>query len=105
MEKRTFACMSTRTDMNDAACNTRKSLASFFIVHILCQFSSPAKHLSQKVILEMLANPPYSVDIERKAVSRILHSLAETDFGFFVEARGGAWYDQKTPTPWSPKDL
>jgi len=73
--------------------NDRKSMAPMFVHHILKQHSSPARHLSQKEILDYLSKEPYEITMERKALSRIIHGLADSQVGICFWGNDGAWYD------------
>ena len=74
--------------------NSRKSLAPLFVYLILKTCSSEAKPLSQNDIIRRLGDDPYEISIERKAVSRIIHLLADAGLNI-VSSRRGAWYDGK----------
>ncbi len=58
-------------------CNQNKSLAPLYIYLILKQNSSFDHPLKQKDIQKMLAEHPYEVTLERKAVARIINSLCD----------------------------
>ncbi len=74
--------------------NGRKSLAPLFIYEILKKDSTPEKHISQSEIVSILRHYPYEVSIERKAVGRTLHLLADAGLGVISTTRDGAWYDE-----------
>ena len=73
--------------------NSRKSLAPLFVYLILKNNSSPHNPLKQKDILELLRAAPYEVDLERKALSRILHNLEDSQLHVHSENNVGVWYD------------
>ena len=74
--------------------NSRKSLAPLFIYQILKTYSSPEKHLTHAGIIRILRECPYEVKIERKAVGRALHLLADSGIGIISTSKDGAWYDR-----------
>ncbi len=73
--------------------NSRKSLAPLFVYRILRQHSSPARHLTQKAILDHLRKDPYEITLDRKALSRIIHGLEDSQLGVCSWGNGGTWYD------------
>ena len=75
--------------------NSRKHLVPLFTYLIIKENSSPQKHLLQKDIIKALEEYPYEVTIERKALSRILHSLEDSGLGIVSRAKSGIWYDPK----------
>jgi len=74
--------------------NSRKSLTPLFIYQILTKNSTPEKHISQAEIIDLLSRYPYEIRIERKAVGRALHLLADAGLGVISTTRDGAWYDE-----------
>lgn len=73
--------------------NSRKSLAPLFVYLILKDFSNSRKHLKQQEILTLLSKDPYEITLERKALSRIIHNLQDSDL--FVESdKSGTWLEQ-----------
>ena len=74
--------------------NSEKSLLSLFVFLILKEHSSSKKHLTQKQILEYLADYPYELTIERKALGRCLHLLMTLDLGIYSDPRYGTWMEQ-----------
>lgn len=72
--------------------NDRKRLAPLFVYEILRNCSNRGKHLSQNDILRRLDAYPYALSLERKALSRTLHLLADADIGIHA-CRKGAWYE------------
>lgn len=75
--------------------NNRKSLAPLFIYEILKSASSPRRHLTQSELIERLLAYPYELAMERKAVGRTLHLLADAGIGV-CSTRRGAWYDEES---------
>ncbi len=73
--------------------NNRKSLAPLFIYLILKEESSSEKHLSQNDIAERLRKIPYEITLERKAIGRIIHNLADSQLGIYSLKGYGTWYD------------
>lgn len=72
--------------------NSRKSNANIFIYRILQKHSDKQRPMKQKDILSKLADMPYEIVIERKALSRTLHSLEELGIGVHIGA-DGAYYE------------
>ncbi len=73
--------------------NSRKALAPLFVYLILRGHSSPARHLRQREILAYLEDRPFEIKMERKALSRIIHGLADSQIGIRFWKNDGAWYD------------
>ena len=73
--------------------NNRRTLAPLFVYFILKEHSSPDHRLSQSDIIELLAKDPYEIQIERKALGRVLHLLSDSGLGVVSTPRYGAWYD------------
>ena len=73
--------------------NTRRTLAPLFVYFILKEHSNPGHRLSQGEIIDLLAEDPYEIQIERKALGRVLHLLADSGLGVVSNPRYGAWYD------------
>ena len=71
--------------------NSRKSLAPLFVYLILQQNSNFNHPLSQKEILAYLESNPYEITIERKALSRIIHNLCDSDLHIQSEPKIGTW--------------
>lgn len=74
--------------------NNRKSLAPLFVYLILKDESNQEKHLSQSDIIRSLEEYPFEITIERKALSRILHSLHDSGLGVISTEKGGSWFDE-----------
>lgn len=75
--------------------NSRKSLAPLFVYLILKDRSSPDKPLRQQDILDILREKrDYEICLERKALSRIIHNLEESQLGIYSHPRKGVWYDE-----------
>ena len=74
--------------------NSRKSLAPAFVYRILCERSSPDRHISQTELIKMLEAYPYEITLERKAIGRIIHGLADSGLGIMFKKGEGCWYDQ-----------
>ena len=72
--------------------NSRKSLAPVFVYLILVNYSGPDHHISQKGLINLLERR-YEITIERKALGRIIHGLADSGLGIFFSKRDGCWYD------------
>ena len=61
---------------------------------ILTERSSPERHLKQSDIISMLEKYPYEISIERKALGRIIHGLADSELGIFFSRNDGCWFDR-----------
>ncbi len=72
--------------------NNRKSLAPLYVYIILTKRSSSGKHLTQQQIMKYLENL-YEITLERKAVSRIIHTLAGEGLGIINTTKDGVWFD------------
>ena len=73
--------------------NTRKSMLPLFVYMIVTQQSDAENPLSQKDILTRLSDRPYEIVVERKAVGRIVHNLAEANLGIHVD-KSGVWFEK-----------
>ena len=75
-------------------CNSRKSMAALFVYRIIKAETTPTgKHLFQNEILNLLEERE-EITLERKALSRILHTLQNSDLGICSSPRKGVWYDE-----------
>ena len=72
--------------------NSRRQLAPLFVYEILKNCSNPRRRLTQSEIIRRLDAYPYALSIERKALSRTLHLLEDTDLGIH-NSRSGSWYE------------
>ena len=72
--------------------NSRKSLVPLFVYLILLQHSDAEHPLKQQEIISYLADEPYEVVIERKALSRVLHNLRDSQLGIYTDNHRGAWH-------------
>ncbi len=72
--------------------NSRKSLAPLFVYLILKEHSDAGHHLRQQEILQYLREYPYEIELERKALSRIIHNLADSQLQICTDAKDGSWY-------------
>lgn len=72
--------------------NDRKRLVPLFVYQILKDCSTSRKRLTQSDLIERLDAYPYALSIERKALSRTLHLLADADIGIH-SSRTGSWYE------------
>ena len=72
--------------------NNRKSLAPLYVYIILTKHSSPKRHFSQQEIIDRLRDE-YEIELERKAVSRIIHTLSGEGIGIKSVAKEGTWYE------------
>lgn len=74
--------------------NSRKSMAPLFVYLILKEHSSSEKHLRQQDILKILEGYPYEVPLERKALSRIIHNITDSQLSVFSD-KTGTWLEQE----------
>ena len=72
--------------------NTRKSMAPLFVYLILAEHSDSEHPLTQQQILTYLADDPYEVVLERKALSRIIHNLKDSQVGVYTDKHRGTWH-------------
>lgn len=73
--------------------NTRKSMVPLFVYLILQEKSSTQNHMRQQDILKVLEEV-YEVRIERKALSRLIHGLSDSQLPIFTD-KTGVWFAQK----------
>lgn len=73
--------------------NSIKSMLPLLVYQILQKHSSADKHLNQQKILELLKQPPYELKVERKALSRTLHSI-ENMYTFSVYHDKNGWWKE-----------
>ncbi len=73
--------------------NNRKSLLPLFVYLILKKYSSSERPLQQQDIIDYLAAGPYEIKVERKAISRVIHSLEDSDLGIHSVHKRGVWYE------------
>ena len=74
--------------------NSRKSMAPLFVYLILKEHSSSEKHLRQQDILKILEGYPCEVPLERKALSRIIHNITDSQLSVFSD-KTGTWLEQE----------
>ena len=74
--------------------NKRKTMAPLFVYLILKEHSSSARHLRQNEILEYLRSMPYEITIERKALSRTIHNLVDSQLCVHTDTKTGTWIEQ-----------
>ena len=74
--------------------NTRKSMAPLFVYLLLKERTSEGHSMKQQEILNALADRPYEIVLERKALGRILHNLANSNLGIRTDAKLGSWFEQ-----------
>ena len=73
--------------------NSRKSMVPLFVYLILKEKTDTRRHLSQKELMVELEKFPYEVSVERKALSRTIHGLADSGLGIVSDLRDGVWFD------------
>ena len=74
--------------------NSRKSMAPLYVYLILKDHSNNKRHLRQQEILNYLNNYPYEVLLERKALSRVLHNLTDSQIMIHSD-QTGTWFEQE----------
>ena len=74
--------------------NNRKSLLPLFVYLILKDHSNFNHPLQQQDIIDYLAANPYEIEVERKAVGRVIHSLEDSGLGIHSEHKYGNWFEQ-----------
>lgn len=74
--------------------NSRKALAPLFLYLILKHRTTPETPITQNQLISRLSEYPYEISLERKAVGRTLHLLADAGIGVYASHRG-AWYDKE----------
>lgn len=77
--------------------NSRKSLAPLFVYLILQRHTNTKNHLHQQEILKLLKEYPYEITIERKALSRIIHNLSDSQLCVYSD-QSGTWMDEDSET-------
>ena len=73
--------------------NSLKSLAPLFVYLILQEHSDKHRHLTHRQIRDYLAEYPYEIDLERKALGRCIHLLTAIDRGIYSDPRYGTWLE------------
>lgn len=73
--------------------NNRKSMAPLFVYLILKEKTNVKSHLRQQEILEELKKYPYEISIERKALSRIIHNLMDSQLHIKSD-KNGTWFEK-----------
>lgn len=74
--------------------NKRKSMAPLFVYLLLKKCSNKNSPLRQQQIINMLKKYPFEISIERKALSRIIHNLADSDLDIHTSPKRGTWYEE-----------
>ena len=72
--------------------NSRKSMVSLFVYLILKQHSDSEHPLKQQEILSYLAEEPYEITVERKALSRVIQNLKSSQLGIYTDKHRGSWF-------------
>lgn len=73
--------------------NKRKTLAPLFIYFIIHDHSDSEHHLKFNDIAAYLENE-HEITIERKAVSRTVHALADSQLGIYADSKLGVWMEK-----------
>ena len=72
--------------------NSRKSMVSLFVYLILKQHSDSEHPLKQQEIISYLAEEPYEIVVERKALSRVIQNLKSSQLGIYTDKHRGTWF-------------
>ena len=72
--------------------NNRKTLVPIFVYFILKEKTNAKKHMTQKELIEEIFTR-HEVEIERKALGRIVHSLAVEYPEINYDQRKGIWFE------------
>ena len=72
--------------------NSRKSMLPLFVYLILKQHSDSEHPLKQQEIIAYLADEPYEILVERKALSRVIHNLKSSQLGIYTDKHRGTWH-------------
>jgi len=76
--------------------NSPKNMVSLLVGEILREETDENHKMSQAAIVRRLAEFPYEVKIERKAVGRTINGMADWGLGYCYIKGKGAWYDKKS---------
>lgn len=84
--------------MKRVAQNSRKSIVSVYIYIILRDRKNPLEMMTIADIVKKLEEYPYEMKVDRRAVSRCIHTLTDAGIGICYKRKvgmnpGGAWYD------------
>lgn len=79
--------------------NSRKALLSLYVYLVLKAKTDSNRPMSQTEILDELYKT-YELCVERKALSRTLHSLVDEGLGIVSRPKVGSWYDEDEE--WNP---
>ena len=74
----------------DSSRNHSNDYLNYLIIKESSSFERP---LSQRDIMEELNNR-YEIKVERKSLSRTIHSLEDENLGITSEKQRGVWYDR-----------
>ena len=69
--------------------NSRARLLPLYLYMILNE--NRGRHFTQNELIERLEAYPYEVSVERKSLSRTLHTMEEEFLGVHTSMRDGAW--------------
>lgn len=73
--------------------NKRKTLLPLFVFFIIMNHSDSEHHLRYNDIIAYLESE-YGVTIERKAVSRTVHALADSQLSIYADPKLGVWVEK-----------
>ncbi len=84
--------------------NERKTLAPLYILEILRERTDAGHHMTQNDIIRALSESPYELELERKAVGRIVNLLFNEGLHVYSD-RSGTWYDENGFCGWEEEDF
>jgi len=73
--------------------NSRKSMAATYAYLILQEQTNKDCHMTQKELAKKLEASPINITLDRKAISRIVYTLADAGIGICALPKEGVWYD------------
>lgn len=73
--------------------NSRKSMAPVYTYLIVKDQTDCDHHMSQKELAEKLAASPINIVVDRRTISRMVYSLADSGVGIKALPGKGVWYD------------
>ena len=85
----------------ERATNSRKSIASTYAYLIIRAETSEAHHMTQAELMKKLAKSPIEIKLDRKAISRMVYTLADAGLGIKASPKEGIWYDGRG---WNSQD-
>ena len=73
--------------------NSRKSMAPVYAYLIIKEKTDEKHHLSQTALRKALAESPINIVLDRKSISRIVYTLADSGIGVAASKKAGVWYN------------